>query len=170
VPLIGALEYPDHYDLGMPQYQISTDDRKALALVRDKPSGISADALTDDQRELLNRLIDTYLARVPAKAAAEYRVQLDADGPSAVYFAWAGGTERGTPHYFRVHTPQLLLELVNAVDSGNHIHSVIRDFDNDFAHASLAKYDAHSAELGSHLDTRTTSSEGSDISANDWAW
>ena len=35
VPLIGALEYPDHYDLGMPQYQITTEDRKALALVRD---------------------------------------------------------------------------------------------------------------------------------------
>ena len=23
VPLIGALEYPDYYDLGMPQYQIT---------------------------------------------------------------------------------------------------------------------------------------------------
>ncbi len=38
VPLIGAIEYPDHYDLGMPQYQITTEDRKALALVRDQPS------------------------------------------------------------------------------------------------------------------------------------
>jgi Protein of unknown function (DUF3500) len=170
VPLIGALEYPDHYDLGMPQYQISTDDRKALALVRARPSGISADALNEAQAGILNRLIDTYLARLPAKAAHEYRVQLDSAAPSTVSFAWAGGTERGTPHYFRVQTATLLIEMVNAVDSGNHIHSVIRDFENDFAHASLAKYDAHIAELGSHLDTRTTSSEGTELSANDWAW
>ncbi|HEY1530597.1 MAG TPA: DUF3500 domain-containing protein [Galbitalea sp.] len=170
VPRIGALEYPDHYDLGMPQYQISTDDRKALALVRAEPSGISADALNEKQAGILNRLVDTYLSRLPAKAAEEYRARLDADGPSAVYFAWAGGTERGTPHYFRVHTRQLLIEMVNAVDSGNHIHSVIRDFDNDFAQESLARYQAHLAEIGSHLDTRTVSSEGSEISGNDWAW
>jgi hypothetical protein len=170
VPLIGALEYPDHYDLGMPQYQISTDDRKALALVRAKPSGISADGLDESQASILNRLIDTYLSRLPAKAAAEYRAHIDADGASAVHFAWAGGIERGTPHYFRVQTSQLLIEMVNAVDSGNHIHSVIRDFDNDFAAKSLAKYNAHIEQLGSHLDTRTTSSEGSEISANDWAW
>jgi hypothetical protein len=170
VPLIGALEYPDHYDLGMPQYQISTDDRKALAFVRAKPSGISADDMNETQADILGRLIDTYLARLPAKAADEYRAQLDADGPSYVHFAWAGGTERGTPHYFRVQTAKLLIEMVNAVDSGNHIHSVIRDFDNDFAHESLTKYDAHVGELGSHLDTRTTSSEGSEISPNDWAW
>jgi hypothetical protein len=170
VPLIGALEYPDHYDLGMPQYQISTDDRKALALVRAKPSGISADALDEHQAGILNRLIDTYLSRLPAKAADEYRRQLDADGPASVYFAWAGGIERGTPHYFRVQTRTLLIEMVNAVDSGNHIHSVIRDFTNDFAHESLAKYEAHVAELGSHLDTRTTSSEGTEMSSNDWAW
>ena len=170
VPLIGALEYPDHYDLGMPQYQISTDDRKALALVRAEPSGISADALDEQQAGILNRLIDTYLSRLPAKAADEYRRQLDADGPALVYFAWAGGSERGTPHYFRVQTRTLLIEMVNAVDSGNHIHSVLRDFDNDFAHESLAKYEAHIAELGSHLDTRTTSSEGTEMSSNDWAW
>ena len=170
VSLIGKIEYPDHYDLGMPQYQISTTDRKALALVRDEPSGVAADALDEAQGAILNRLIDTYLARLPAKAADEYRAEIDVDGTSAVHFAWAGGTERGTPHYFRVQTRRLLIEMVNAVDSGNHIHSVIRDFGNDFAHASLAKYNAHIEALGSHLDTRTISSEGSGISANDWTW
>jgi hypothetical protein len=170
VPHIGALEYPDHYDLGMPQYQITTEDRKALALVRTEPSGIAADRLDDGQRAILDRLIDTYLARLPASAAAEYRAQLDADGPTAVYFAWAGGLVRGTPHYFRVQTRSLLIEMVNAVGGGDHIHSVIRDFEHDFGHDSLAKFDAHVAEHGSHLSTRTTSSEGQELQANDWAW
>ena len=163
VPLIGALEYPDHYDLGMPQYQITTDDRKALALVRDQPSGIGGDELTDTQLVLLQRLIDTYLGRFPAAIAAEYRAQLDADGASQIHFAWAGGDVRGVPHYFRVQTRALLIEMVNAVDSGNHIHSVIRDFTHDFAHDSLHAHAAHVAERGNHLSTRTTSSEGTEL-------
>ncbi|MDQ2849963.1 MAG: DUF3500 domain-containing protein, partial [Actinomycetota bacterium] len=170
VPLIGALEYPDHYDLGMPQYQITTADRQSLALVRAKPSGIAADRLDDAQRATLSRLLDTYLARLPATAAAQYRTQIDADGPAAIHFAWAGGLVRGVPHYFRVQTRSLLIEMVNAVDSGNHLHSVVRDFDHDFAHDSLRDHAAHLAEHGSHLSTRTTSSEGTELQANEWSW
>lgn len=170
VPLIGALEYPDHYDLGMPQYQITTQDRKALALVRDQPSGISANRLDDAQRVILGRLIDIFLARLPAAAAKAYRSQLDADGPSQTHFAWAGGLKRRTPHYFRVQTRSLLIELVNAVDSGNHIHSVVRDFAHDFAHDSLRSHESDVAEHGSRLSTRTTSSEGTELRADNWSW
>jgi hypothetical protein len=170
VPLIGAIEYPDHYDLGMPQYQITTEDRKALALVRDQPSGISADRLVETQQALLTRLIDTYLARLPARAAGEYRAQIDADDPTETHFAWAGGLVRGQPHYFRVQTRLLLIEMVNAVDSGNHLHSVIRDFEHDFAHDTLRDHAARLAEYGSHLSTRTTSSEATGLQANDWSW
>ncbi|AMM22152.1 hypothetical protein AX769_00865 [Frondihabitans sp. PAMC 28766] len=168
VPRIGALEYPDHYDLGMPQYQITTADRRALAFVRDAPSGISAERLDDRQRAILDALLDTFLGRLPD--AFEYRARLDADGPAHVHFAWAGGQDRGTPHYFRIHTRSLLVELVNAVDSGNHLHSVIRDFDHDFGDDSLRRYAAHVDQVGSHLSTRTTSSEGTDLQANDWSW
>jgi hypothetical protein len=170
VPRIGALEYPDHYDLGMPQYQITTEDRKALALVRADPSGIRADALDEGQLATLHRLIDTYLARFPGKIAEEYRAQIDGDGPSRIHFAWAGGTVRAVPHYFRVQTASLLIEMVNAVDSGNHIHSVVRDFEQDFAHGFLRAHEAHVAEHGNHLSTRTTSSEGTDLQSNDWSW
>ncbi len=170
VPLIGALEYPDHYDLGMPQYQITTEDRKALALVRAEPSGIPADRLDAAQQATLTRLIDTYLARLPALAADGYRAQIDSDGAALSHFAWAGGQVRGVPHYFRVQTKSLLIEMVNAVDSGNHLHSVIRDFEHDFAHDSIRDHDAHVAEHGAHLSTRTTSSEGTELRPNEWAW
>ena len=154
----------------MPQYQITTEDRKALALVRAQPSGISADRLDEAQRITLGRLIDTFLARLPATAAKAYRAQLDSDGPSQTHFAWAGGLKRGTPHYFRVQTRALLIELVNAVDSGNHIHSVVRDFEHDFAQDSFRSHQSHVAENGSRLSTRTTSSEGTELTANQWSW
>lgn len=170
VPRIGTLEYPDHYDLGMPQYQITTEDRKALALVRADPSGIRADALSEGQLATLHGLIDTYLARFPQKIAEGYRAQVDSDGPSRIHFAWAGGAVRGVPHYFRVQTGSLLIEMVNAVDNGNHIHSVVRDFEQDFAHCFLRDHEAHVAEHGDHLSSRTTSSEGTDLQSNNWSW
>lgn len=170
VPLIGALEYPDYYDLGMPQYQITTDDRRALALIRAEPSGISADLLDEPQLATLHRLVDCYLARLPKAAAAEYRTRIYADGSSHLHFAWAGGLVRGTPHYFRVQTRSLLIEMVNAVDSGNHLHSVIRDFQHDFAHDSWNAYQAQLAEQGSHLSSRTVSSEGIELRAEERSW
>lgn len=170
VPHIGALEYPDHYDLGMPQYQISIEDRRALAFVRDTPSGIRADALDTHQQAILHRLIDVYLARSTEAVAAEYRAQIEEAGPSAIHFAWAGGLTRGVPHYFRVQTASLLIEMVNSVDSGNHIHSVIRDFEQDFARGFVLAHEAKVAENGTHLSTRTTSSEGTELRPNDWSW
>ncbi|MFM9921265.1 DUF3500 domain-containing protein [Lacisediminihabitans sp. H27-G8] len=168
VPLIGSVEYPDHYDLGMPQYQITTDDRRALGLTRATPSGIAGADLDETQLHTLQLILDTYLARFPAALAAAYRAQLDADGPSRIHFAWAGGSKRGTAHYYRVQTPELLIEMVNAVDSGNHIHSVIRDFENDFAHRAVAARASEVEEHGTHLSSRTVSSEVTGLTENTW--
>ena len=49
-----------------------------------------------------------------------------------VWFAWAGGTKPGDPHYYRVQTPTFLIEYDDTQDNANHIHSVWRDFNGDF--------------------------------------
>ncbi|MFY0408381.1 DUF3500 domain-containing protein [Solicola sp. PLA-1-18] len=155
VPHVGAFEYPDYYDLGMPQYTITAADRVALKLVRDSPTGVGADRLGTEQQAILDRLVDTFLHRHPAETQEHHRAAYVATPRSEVHFAWAGGTTRGTPHYFRVQTPTFLIELVNAVNSGQHIHSVLRDLDNDFGHNLLT---AAAAADDHHLLTRTTSS------------
>ena len=40
--------------------------------------------------------------------------------------------ERGGLHYYRVQTPAFLIEMDCTQDQGNHIHSVWRDYENDF--------------------------------------
>ena len=69
--------------------------------------------------------------------------QIDKAGKQ-IYFAWAGGINRGGPHYYRVQTPSFLIELDDTQDNANHIHSVWRDFNGDFG-GDLLKlhYDAH---------------------------
>jgi hypothetical protein len=49
-----------------------------------------------------------------------------------VMFAWAGVTEVGGPHYYRVQGPTFLIEYDNTQNDANHIHAVWRDFNGDF--------------------------------------
>ena len=57
-----------------------------------------------------------------------------------IHFAWAGGVERGQPHYYRIHSPTLLIEYDNTDSNANHIHSVCRDLENDFGEDMLLKH------------------------------
>jgi hypothetical protein len=96
------------------------------------PTGISAGRLSAGQKEVLRRLIDEYLSRMADDLAAERRAKLSASDFDAVTFAWAGTTEPGGPHYYRVQGPTFLIEYDNTQNDANHIHSVWRDFEGDF--------------------------------------
>ncbi|TIC81768.1 DUF3500 domain-containing protein [Nocardioides sp. GY 10127] len=131
VPRIGSVEYPDVRDLGMPQYRLTDKDRHALRLVKDNPTGITGDELTPEAQADLLYVVDKFLERFPAPIAKKLQDDVRAAGLDTVWFTWAGDEHPGTPHYFRVQTPRFLMELVNAIADGDHIHSVLRDFEND---------------------------------------
>jgi Protein of unknown function (DUF3500) len=158
VPFIGKVEYPDSIDLGIPWYRITEADREALKFVKDEPRGICGSSLTSEQGEALVALINTYLCRVPDELAAGQRRRVERDGLSSLWFCWAGGRERGTRHYYRVQGSQLLIEFDNAIDDGNHIHSVWRDYRNDLGHDLLADHYERERTTGHHLATRLRSS------------
>jgi hypothetical protein len=48
--------------------------------------------------------------------------------------------EKGAAHYYRVQGPQFLIEYDNTQNDANHIHSVWRDFTNDFGRDLLAEH------------------------------
>ena len=60
----------------------------------------------------------------------------------AVHFAWAGGIERGQPHYYRLQGPRLLAEYDNTQRDVNHVHTVWRDPTADFSDDVLARHRA----------------------------
>ena len=61
-------------------------------------------------------------------------------GEDNVWFAWAGGTERGDKHYFRIQGPTFLVEFDNTQNDGNHVHSVWRDYNGDFGQDILREH------------------------------
>jgi Protein of unknown function (DUF3500) len=108
------------------------------------PSGLSYARMTDEQRDLLQRLVRLYFDRAPIEVAdASWRDVVDAD-LDAVTFSWVGPEERGQGHYYAVSGPTFLLEYDNTQDDANHIHSVWRDLRNDWGEDLLsAHYAVH---------------------------
>jgi hypothetical protein len=103
------------------------------------PEGLSNAEMTDDQKKQLNTLVREYLERLRPEIAEEAWNRIQASG-GAMFFVWAGGKDRGQPHYYRVQGKTFLLEYDNVQNGANHVHSVWRDFDGDFGTDILAEH------------------------------
>jgi hypothetical protein len=102
------------------------------------PKGIAGHDLDAGQRELLLALLATYFDRVPEGVSP--MPSYDETALDSVHFAWAGPTEVGAPHYYRLQGPRLLIEWDNTQRGANHAHSVWRDPSSDFGLDVLAAH------------------------------
>jgi hypothetical protein len=118
-----------------PKEMLTAAERKVSPL---EPSGLADADMDAKQKEMLARLIDEYLGRQRPDVADEVRKEIHSDGP--IHFAWAGGLERGEPHYYRVQGKTFLIEYDNTQNGANHVHSVWRSFDGDFGRDLLGEH------------------------------
>jgi hypothetical protein len=104
------------------------------------PVGIAAADLKPAQRDLLIKVIESYTAQMADDVAAERLAKIKQAGLEKVTFAWAGPSETGKQHYYRVQGPTFLIEYDNSQNQGNHVHSVWRDFAGDFGRDLLREH------------------------------
>jgi hypothetical protein len=104
------------------------------------PQGINYGALSGEQRERLVVLVRHYLERSANELAANGWTRIERASLEAISFAWAGPEARGQPHYYAVRGPTFLIEYDNTQNNANHIHSVWRDFTNDWDEDALARH------------------------------
>jgi hypothetical protein len=116
---------------------ITMASRKAA--IEGKPSGLPFAKMTPKQREALDSLVAEYANDFPP-TIAEARMEQYHKSQSGLYFAWAGGIEKGDPHYYRIQTPTFLIEYDDTQNNANHIHSVWRDYEGDFGVDLLADH------------------------------
>jgi len=108
---------------------LSTNLRKAEPL---KPAGLQTSKLGQKQQEVLMTLLTEYGSRHAPDIAAARLDRVRAAGVGQIFFAWAGGFEKGQGHYYRIQGPSFLVEYDNTQNNANHIHTVWRDFGSDF--------------------------------------
>ena len=104
------------------------------------PQGLAQGKMTPEQSAMLVKLIKEYLFRCRPDVAAEDWAKVEKAGLGKLYFAWAGGFDRGQPHYYRVQGGHFVLEYDNTQNEANHVHSVWRDFDHDFGADLLGEH------------------------------
>ncbi len=124
------------------QQDTAVVDKKALgdiitmasrkAALNGAPNGLAASKMTAAQYDKLMSLVEVYADNMPDQLA-QHRMEIARKQPKdATFFAWTGAVPRGGPHYYRIQTPAYLIELDCTQDNANHIHSVWRDYENDF--------------------------------------
>jgi len=116
---------------------LTTNSREAA--LKGQASGLQASKMTATQRELLQNLLDEYCYNMPDPLAQSREEQIKKAGAN-LYFAWAGGMEKGDPHYYRIQSPTFLIEYDDTQNNANHIHSVWRDFNGDFGRDLLKEH------------------------------
>lgn len=120
-----------------------------------EPEGLPGSQMTARQKEGLLRVTAAWINMLDRRAAnsklEEVRQNLD-----QTYFAWGGETSQGQRAYFRIHGPTVYIEYGPQVNAGrrgggpvdtsapppgglarnrdpNHVHTIFRDFTNDYA-------------------------------------
>jgi hypothetical protein len=101
--------------------------------------GLPAARMSADQRAALLRLIRHYTGLVNDVDSAARTTEVE-QALDQTYFAWRGPTTPGSPIYFRVTGPTLVIEYAAQGPGGgggarttNHIHGIYRDPTNDYA-------------------------------------
>ncbi len=98
------------------------------------PPGLLAREMTPQQKGMLTKLVEVYLTRMPPDVAEDRRTKL-LSGPSldSIAFSWVGGTERGQAHNYVVQGPTFMIEYAQSRNNATgHIHTIWRDFNDDF--------------------------------------
>lgn len=116
---------------------ITKNDRRASPI---EPQGLPFSEMNREQGELLLKVVREFVYRYRDEIADDEWRKINRAGLDGIYFAWAGGFERGQKHYYRVQGPTFLLEYDNTQNNANHVHTTWRDFENDFGDDILRKH------------------------------
>jgi len=104
------------------------------------PAGLAFAQMTPAQQTQFRSLLLLFVSRNRPELAEQTVAEITAAGFDKICFAWAGGFEPGQGHYYRMQGPTFVVEFDNTQNNANHIHTVWRDFKNDFGHDLLAAH------------------------------
>lgn len=104
------------------------------------PVGLAYSRMDADSREQLINLIRLYINRSSDDLAGNVWSKIESAGFDGITFAWAGSAERWQGHYYAIKGSKFLIEYDNTQNGANHIHSVFRDYQNDFGEDLLAAH------------------------------
>jgi hypothetical protein len=108
-----------------------------------EPPGLGHADMNPGQQAGLEALVKLYLQRQRPEIMEREWKRIQDGGLDKLHFAWAGGSEPGQGHYYRVQGVHFIMEYANTQNDANHVHSVWRDFNGDFGMDVLKEHYAN---------------------------
>jgi hypothetical protein len=119
-------------------FDILTRDPKVAVPL--EPKGLCVGEMSGLQQAIVRRLVVEHLDKLRDDLGRQRLEKVNAEGINKLFFAWAGASEPGSPHYYRLQGKSFLIEYDNSQPGANHIHSVWREFDGDFGRDLLQEH------------------------------
>jgi len=116
---------------------VTGNQRKAKSL---QPAGILFKDLDGAQKESFLKLLNVFVLNYEFGFSSRLLARIKEAGIDNLSFAWAGSLNPGSGHYYRIQGPMLLIEYDNTQTNANHVHTVVRDLNNDFAEDILREH------------------------------
>ena len=132
-----AQRAPAIYDKVAPADIVTRNNPTFEAL---SPGGVTAASLTPRAARSADEAHRDLHRAMADDIAADRLAKIKQAGVDKITFAWAGETEGGKKHYYRIQGPTFLVEYDNTQNDGNHVHSVWRDFTGDFGRDLLREH------------------------------
>ncbi len=120
-----------------PQEVITANHREVGEIEK---QGIAYADLSEAQKKIFDELLQVYVGNYIFEFSETLMAKIEKAGIENLLFAWAGGLKEGTPHYYRIHGPMLLIEFDNTQNDANHVHTVVRDLTNDYGGDILKRH------------------------------
>lgn len=98
----------------------------------DAPVGIAFADLKQDQKKMVQSLVQSFASEMPAEVAKAWLEEIVNSDVDKIHFAWMGPADRTQPHAFRVQGPTFLIEFNNTQNGANHVHTAWRSMLGDF--------------------------------------
>lgn len=117
-------------------------------------AGLPFEDMNAGQQAQVLKLIGVFADHLQPELAQARLARVRAESLDGIRMGWAGSSQPGEPHYFRIQGTGFLIEFDNS--GGNHIHSVWRDFDGDFGRDVLGEH-YRKAEGSAHRHRPSTS-------------
>lgn len=116
---------------------ITGNTRKAVPL---SPAGLSFKNMNVTQQKIMLQLLDVYVQNYVFGFSSKLMEKIKKAGIENLSFAWAGSLTPGIGHYYRIQGPMLLIEYDNTQGNANHVHTMVRDLNDDFAEDILREH------------------------------
>jgi len=113
-------------------------------------SGLRSRDMTPPQQRLLRALVEEYVRNADFDVAEAQLAAIGEAGWDNLWLSWRGATDDTmAPHYYRVHGERILIELAHRP---NHIHTFVRDPQNDYGEHWLGETYTETHTAGDRFD------------------